>query len=141
MSSLWLEMMQWWTFVKHEYRQPTTNDCKIEIVTRFDTYHFCIDTIQTKTILKISSNKNNWEQKITLLLYYTKYWLVYLILKTVRRVYYIKYWCVIYVENCVKGLLHIQYWCLIYVENCVKSLLHKILVFNLCWKLCQEFIT
>jgi len=24
--------------------------------------------------LKISSNKNNWEQKITLLLYYTKYW-------------------------------------------------------------------
>jgi hypothetical protein len=45
--TLWLAMTQCWTFAKRKNGQRTTNDCKIEIVTRFDTYHFFIESSET----------------------------------------------------------------------------------------------
>ena len=36
-------MRQWWTFEKRKDRQWTTSDCKIEIVTRFDTDYFFLE--------------------------------------------------------------------------------------------------
>ena len=39
-------MRQWWTFEKRKDRQRTTSDCKIEIVTRFDTDYFFLESFK-----------------------------------------------------------------------------------------------